>query len=336
MIKMILIYSLTFSFFIGSLVRADWTPAPDDEMKTKISIVTPQYNFEVRAPKKNSNSVVKFNPHNNSKTGIGFSYRKLGLSLAASNPTSAKDNRIYGTTQSTDLQLRFFGVHNYEFFYQKYKGYYINNSNNFDPLRIYGKNKILREDIETLNYGMNIYWNLHHPRFSQSVAFDQSGHQVNNNWGASWLLSLNNYLIKGDSPFVPSGYENDFGVIGTAERINTLSLSLGGSIGGILTHENFYAASLFALGFGYQNTHLDFSTQSSGSKSNTGVYTSLRFGFGYNGKKNVVGVRAILDSTSAKYKEAEIVTTSSTIELFYAYRFSEVNIPAANWLSDKI
>lgn len=322
---------LIFCFSLHSW--ATWSKQPDDNLKVELGAVAPNYNFEIKSPAETSSSLIKYQPHSPSKTALGFSYRNIGASVSSSNPTSDDSNIQQGKTKSTDLQFRFFGKRTYEFFYQSYEGYYIENSADVDATYSGSSNKILRPDIKTKNYGFNFYWNINDKDFSQAIAYDQMGTQKQSAWGLSWLLHASQSSIEGDSELVPTSKASSFGQIATIKHIMRTSLAGGVGIGGIASWNNLYLAGLLALGLGTQNISYQDNTQVEGKDNVAGTYVSARLGLGYNGPKNVIGIQLLNDAVNTTILKGQITGTTTEFKLFYAYRFDGVNIPPLNYIS---
>lgn len=271
---------------------ANWSKQPEDNLKVEVGVVTPNLSFEIMAPEGLSQSLIKYSPNTQSKTSLGLSYRNIGISASSANSTSEESQLNYGNSRSTDLQFRFFGKRTYELFYQTYQGYYIENSQEIDSS--YGSTslKIQRPDIVSKNYGFNFYWNLNENDFSQAIAYDQMGIQTKSAWGLSWLIHGSQSSIEGQSELVPASvapvFLFFFGQMASIAHFHRNTLATGLGIGGIASLNNFYIATMFALGFGYQEITYESLTSPPGTESITGRYISGRFGLGHNGPKNVL------------------------------------------------
>lgn len=209
-----------------------WQRQPKDDLKIKFGIEVPRYNFEILAPENVSGSRAKFEPNTPSKTAIGFSYRNLGLNLATSNSADADSVAKYGSSSSTDLQLRLFGKRTYEFYFQEYNGYFISNSEDLDPAYKAVSSKIKRPDIKSKNFGVNFFWSLHESDFSQAVAWEQLGWQERSSWGVSWLVHLSQNSIEADAVLIPSLAKASFGNLGSLKDFHSNTLATGFGLGG--------------------------------------------------------------------------------------------------------
>lgn len=328
----ILFLNLTLIFNFQA--SASWTKQKDDELKVQLGVVIPRYNFEIKAPKELSNSLATFEPHAPSKTAVSLSYRNLGVGLSSSNGTSPEENLNYGTSKSQDYQLRFFGKRSYEFFYQTYEGYYIKNSEDLDSSYSGRSERIQRPDIRSRNFGLNFLWSLHEKDFSQAIAFDQGGRQTGSGWGVSWLIHVSDSRITGDSEFLPSGSSTQFGVLAGIDDIHRKTVASGVGIGGIATTGSLYLTGFLGLGVGYQTLEVRIpDLQVDNTADTAGSYSTIRLGLGYNGEKHILGSQFILNNVTSSFADGEINGNSLDLSIFYAYRFSGVNIPILNPIS---
>lgn len=319
-----------FLFCCSEIASAQWVKQADNALKLKLGVLVPRFNVEVDAPPETSASKLKLEPNAPTKTLLGFSYRNIGGSVSVANPVEAEKIRLYGSSSSTDLQLRFFGKRTYEFYYQTYQGYYVTNSEDVDPSYVGQSLRIQRPDIKTKNYGLNFYWSQHEKDYSQAVAWDQAGIQENSGWGLSWLVHLSQTSIEANAALVPSISKSSFGLLGSLQQLQRTALASGVGIGGITTFRRFYLSGLFALGYGYQNLGADFVSLPSKSYDQSGVYTSLRLGLGFNGEKNVVSFQILNDSVQSTIANGQVIGNTIELSLSYAYRFGDVDLPFLN------
>ena len=324
--------SFFFILFFFSPAQASWEKQKDDELKVQLGFITSKYAFDIKAPENKGDA--KFEPSTPTKTALSLSYRNLGLALSTSSSRSEESEKLYGTSTSQDIQLRFFGKKSYEFYYQNYDGYYISNSEKLDPNYSDKKEKIQRPDIRSRNFGFNFLWSIHENDFSQAIAFDQAGRQTGPGWGTSWIIHASDSKISGDSPFIPSGNHETFQDLADIDEVQRKTIATGITLGGITTYHSFYATGILGLGFGYQNLIVDSSDLNIRDTSdNFGTYSTFRMGLGYNGEKNVVGIQVLVDSVNSKYADGEINGSTLDVSVFYAYRFSGMNISLLNTAS---
>lgn len=314
--------------------QMSWVPQADDQLKVKIGAAIPKYNFQVSTPTGEGDDTAYFEPNAPGKAFINFSYRNLGITLSSVDTNSAGDTANKGSSSGVDFQFRFYGKRSYEFLYQSYKGYFLENSSALDPAYGNSSQKVLYPDLETKNYGINFNWNLDDEAFSQAVAFDQNGYQEVSDWGKSWFAHLSQSKIHNPSgSFIPTSAASRFGSLSTLNDVSRTMLAGGFAAGGIAVYKRFYISGMLSLGLGYQNAELRNFNGDSETKDDLGTYSSLKAGLGYNGLRHVVGVQVLGETVGTKVNDGEVSGSLYEYSLFYAYRFDSVSMPPLDWVS---
>lgn len=309
-----------------------WEPLRPDQLTTKIGVSIPRYAIEFSAPNK---SKANFEPNANSKTFLTFGYRNLAATISTTNSETAYDQKTKGTSNGTDFQVRLYGKRTYEFFYQSYQGYFLDNSSDLDPSYVNSDRKIIYPDLKTENYGMNFFWNLDDDKFSFATAFDQAGRQLRSAYGWSILGHFSQSKFdNNDQLLIPTSAAASFGSLAKIDEVSRVTLAGGGGFGAIIVfRETFYAAGLLALGLGYQDAHFKSIDGRQESKKDVGTYTTLRMSFGYNGQKHVVGLQFLAERVGSTIGEGEIGGTLLEPSLAYSYRFDSVSLPPLDTVS---
>jgi hypothetical protein len=324
---------VAFLIFFYCPAFASWQKQSDNQLKLKTAIVVPKYYLEMQAAPEDSGTKAVFEPHTPAKTQFGLTYRNIGVSGSITNATSNEDDLKYGTSRSTDLNFRFFGRRTYEIFYQSYHGYYLKNSEDLDSSYNATNRKIVRSDMRSKNFGINLFWNFDEDDFSQALAFEQAGMAKSSGWGTSWLLHISESQIIADSAWIPSSSTNQFGKIAGLKELSRKSLATGFSLGGIATAKNIYLSAMLGLGFGYQNAIAIYENAEDEDLTHIGSYISVRTGLGYNGEKHSAGILFLSDSVNTPIGRANISGVSAEVSFYYSYRFDGVDIPLANTIS---
>lgn len=311
---------------------AFWEPQRPDQLKIKTGFSVPRYSVEFDAP---NDTKAKFEPNANSKVFLNLGYRNLSATVSTTNAQSHEDETAKGTSDGTDFQFRLYGKRTYEFFYQSYHGYYLDNSAELDPAYINSNKKILYPDLKTQNYGMNFFWNMDDEEFSFAVAFDQAGHQHKNAMG--WSLfghASQSKITNGNQSLIPTSAAASFGSLANINDISRFTLAGGAGFGAILVfREKYYATGMVALGLGYQDAQFKSTNGSQENKKDVGTYSTLRMGAGYNGQKHVVGLQVLAERVGSTVGDGEIGGTLAELSLAYSYRFDSVSIPPLDVIS---
>jgi hypothetical protein len=116
---------------------------------------TPSLNMTIeRAAKQYDFPKVVYNPHADNLSSLGVSYGPFGGSISWLNPTKPGTDFYYGDSTVSDYQFRFFGKkYTFDFFYQYYSGYFIENSEEVDSGITAGMPRIQRPDIKNIHVG---------------------------------------------------------------------------------------------------------------------------------------------------------------------------------------
>jgi hypothetical protein len=309
-----------------------WVQEQDDVLNIKIGEVSPSLAMKT-TPVSGPDTGVEFLPNTSSKTFLGVGYRNLGFTVSKGNPRSDSQVATYGSGDSTDITLQFFGrTWTQQYFYQSYQGYYIKNTAQIVPSAP-PDYFIKRPDITTAHYGMNFIYNFQPANYSTAAAFNQSGHQLRS--GGAWLAmgSLHNHVFRSNPQLLPSEVSAGFGELATLQRGDLLQLGFGGGGGYTLTSDGRWFISaqiLLGLGGVYQNfetAEYDYHETAIGTLGNA----SLAGGF--NGKNNYVTVQVLVDTANYKLPATGLQLSSQQAVFQYGHRFAEVSLPWADRVS---
>jgi hypothetical protein len=313
---------------------ANWEKSKNDQLKTELSVLVPSSQIDIKGDQSLGGRAATFKSSVANKTGLGFSYRNIGLGVGLANPQDSESHRLHGESKSTDLQFRLFGKRTYEFTFQEYTGMYLVDSYKIDPTYLAGGVELQRSDIHTRNYTFNFFWNFNDEDFSLDAVFSQNNRHIASGWGYQGILSVAHQDISGNTSLIPSSASASFGKVGYLTSIQRINIAGGGSIGGILASpKGWYAAALFGLAVGYQSYATKFQTLPDDNSTQTGGFISARLGLGYNGTKHVFGFQFINDATNSKISDGEINSLAVDGKVFYAYRWDGVDVPLFNWVS---
>jgi len=285
----------------------------------------------------NGDYSLDYTPNGNSSIGFGFNYKWIGFGIAFKviNPDEADR---YGETDYLDLQTNFYlrkGV--FDLFYQKYKGFYLENTSamikDWDDQETF----YLRPDIEVVSSGVN-YTHVFNPeKFSYISSFSQT--EVQKKSAGSIILgaSVNFHRLSADSSFIPNNliYEDAF----AENEVN--------SVKGFSTNSRFgYAHTLVAkqrfflslsldagLGYVFSNYREPEGKQKYSFSVNPSV--SLRFAAGYNHNKWFAGLTSsgYYQLNRSKGIENVIRINYGYVNFVVAYRFmlkKEIWLPKFN------
>lgn len=157
-----------------------------------------------------TNSSVNYKPVRSPSLGIGIS--KYGFTLNLSNDFKIikQSEEKYGETKKFDIKLSFiYKKMWFSGFYSRYKGYYIDNSKDYNFQLTDGK-RPQRDDIKTYGYNISYMHVFSSQKFSLNSAYSLTQKQVKS--AGSFLLGVGfgGTSIKGDSSLIPNSVKNKF------------------------------------------------------------------------------------------------------------------------------
>jgi hypothetical protein len=174
-----------------------------DRLSIRLYGVSKFSNFDIMD--NDSDKTVAYAPNNNLNLGFGVSYKWFGLGLAFNFPFINNDNQKYGETQRVDVQTNIFTRSlAIDCYYQSYKGFYIENPEDYiqgwDPEMPYPQ----RPDIISRSIGGSCLYAFRHKKYSARAAYIQTDLQKKS--AGSFLLGgfFSLFEVNGDSSFIPA------------------------------------------------------------------------------------------------------------------------------------
>ncbi|WP_413290161.1 DUF4421 family protein [Bdellovibrio sp. HCB337] len=286
-----------------------WSDASKGSLTLKLGFVTPSLNSEFK-PDKESNDKVVYRPSSPTKFSIGAAYGPFSGSYGTPGVMSDEQKAEQGESKISDWQFRFFGdVHTFDFFYQKYTGYYIQNYDEVDPSQTA---EGIRPDISNEHYGFQYFYNFHPDDVSIRAAFDQSTVQTKSGGGLLLFGAANYYKTSANSAILPASVNSQYGEFANLKGGVFTSFKAG--IGGAYTfvYSNWFASGLFTVGAGPQSQLYDVGTTEfiKASKFTTG--SNVKVGAGFNSKSFFACIGFFMDMQNIE--NTNLYVTNSTIE----------------------
>jgi hypothetical protein len=145
-----------------------------------------------------------YRPNNRLLLGVGVNHGLLGLNIGLNFPFINQDDDRYGETDYTDLTMRVFSPRfNITVYLQKYKGFYLRNTDEMISGWEEGDPYYIRGDIRSLGLGLDISYIFNSSKFSYRAAILQNEWQKKS--AGSFLVggSLVYNATNGDSSLIP-------------------------------------------------------------------------------------------------------------------------------------
>lgn len=301
-----------------------WENFPKGTLITKLGVSSPSLQMDIRKPDGDSGEVLKYFPNVSSKILSSFTYGGLSLTISGK-AGAADDETIYGKSKNVDIQLRFYGTKwSPEFFYQRYSGYYLENSGLANPGYVDGQPKYTRPDIAITNMGTNLIYNFDEESFSLSGAFDYGRRQFESGGALLGIASLTRHEIKAENSFIPVTQQSRYGAFNLIRRAEIYNLSAGLGYGYSFVFDKVNLSGMMGYAASLQQQYLtSVDNSSNDSQINTKLYAKL--GAGYNGDSFLCLLTTSIDNGTAKIADAEIQYSMVEVGIYFGYRFNDLH-----------
>jgi hypothetical protein len=300
------ILSLLFLFFsCAAWAQTDSSKATKlgreyfvEDLTSKINVSLFTYNAK-NSFSYDSKGKIDYQPNEYLGFGIKVMHKWLGLAYVYA-PTNLQE-KTKGTTKYSNFTLNSYGKKiGLDFYYLKYDGYYIANTNQIPELRNNNKPYLIRPDISTTNIGSNLYYIFNHKKYSYRSTFLQN--EIQKHSAGSFMIngSFSYYNINADSSIVPTylGPGNKVDADASIRKGDFYSICLmPGYAHTFVIKERFFItiSAFFGANFQQQQYYVGKELVDR-NKFIVAPKASGRVGLGYNGKRFYAGVAAIGDN----------------------------------------
>lgn len=314
--KIVIFLGLSFALPAGA---SKWSAPSETPVTVRFGSSSPQLTLDLEDDV-GSGHTVNLVANAPSRSFVSLGYDWFGATVSWANPTTSESDRIYGLSTATDFQFRFFLERfNIETFYQKYKGYYVDNSQDFGQPP--PANRIQFPDLQNEHYGVEVTYSLNSDSFSTAAAFDQSKQQLES--GASWLLSAGAHYnhFSNSGSMIPTFAQGTFGSFENVRGGQVYSLFVGGGGGGTWAiYGNWFLSGSVLVGLGGQVEAID-SVSGSGQGSNLATESNAKISMGYNGQSFICGLTAYSTVTSYRIENVRMMFSAKESAVFVGTRF---------------
>jgi hypothetical protein len=306
--------------------QPQWIEGMNNYINLRLSQFTDIEQFQVDE----GNQRYVISPNVSSATRIGLSYRFLsfGYNFVAKFLPGNDDDDIRGSTKASGYDLGFnFPKWQQELTYSKIKGYYLENTSDFDPSWQEGDPYIKFPDLEYKNFqGLTGY--KFNPNFSFPAVVSQTERQLKS--AGTWMPTLlYRYAIIDDKRTLTG--------TNSSQKSNSFEALLGiGYYYTFVVNKSFY----FDLGLrpaaGMIFTKLTTRTPSGNTithQDNFVFRLNARGGMGYNGRRFFAGLYFRAFSSSEQQENTTVVNYNNRVsaQAFLGYRFD-----APKWLKTNV
>lgn len=311
-----------------------WMPLPPRTLSARIGFQNPMLSLTLNPPSDTEGMDVRYEPNVPMRVAVDFAYGPFVALVSGSTGLGTDEKRLYGESRVIDWQFRFFGRRlTYDFVYQDYAGFYIENSEDLDPSIGQDDPRILRPDIEKKHVAFQVFHTFSPETFSMGGAFDQNVRQTRS--GGSWLASagLDHHRILADFTLVPLTQQPKFGKLATFTGGEFYTAKVGGGYGyNHVFSEKWNLSGVLMLNGGLQKQRYFLDTGAVDT-SEISLASNAKIGLTYNGEKYTGGIVAHLDGTAMKIGEGQVTSNAGMTTIFLGSRY-DVAIPPLDSLSE--
>lgn len=276
--------------------------------------------FDLRSTENRKNTLA-YKSNRPYSLGIGMYLFELGVEIAFAIPLDEKSKRIYGDSDSRDIQMNILGKKwGADLFIQSYDGFYIDDPDSKPPSNTpYPQ----RSDISTRNFGASVNYIFNHNRFSFRSAYNFAERQLQSAGSVIAFGSLADFQLTADSALAGDVYRDRFG---ESSRVKDVKSTVFGAAPGYtysLIYRGFFLNGAVAIGPAYNWSIYNLESGGSVKDSRFTLYTAARISIGYNGDRIFGGFSFINQEHGARFEKVELSSSNSTFKILVGYRFNE-------------
>jgi hypothetical protein len=269
----------------------------------------PSYQVDIKSKVSNQGHHVLWKPNLRALTGVDFfinGFIGAGISWANLDETGSATKR--GVTEFTDyrvgLTMKSFRG---EAHYQRYRGFYVDNSAEIDPAYAGTENKILDPSMLGGNISVNGTFVSKPEKFSYTAAIGQDERQEST--GGSWLWGFaasETFFRTDGTSLIPAAVRSSFGEDRNVFDMHFYSLTVKGGYGHtFVAAKKWFATGILMIGAGgeYREYRDNLrKTTAGGSAGKADIVIS----FGYNGDDFLAAIIGTADITAYNTQSLEI------------------------------
>ena len=288
-----------------------------DKISVKLVSMNKYNYFKIRD--RNNKSTLKYRPVRDVSIGLGVAYKWFALDLTLN--LGLRNNSDFDNTRSFDFQGSMFSSKQYvTFTIQYYQAYQLVSLNGVDEALAEEIKR--REDIRTMNIGIQYMFAVNYTRFSIKAPFVQNEGQRKSAGSPIIGASFNMFVMDADSSIVPDEVSDAFDPELRIRDLNILSVSASlGYMYSFVYKKRFFLTFSFIPGLNinagdYYTVDRNYNSASINLKVN-----SLN-AIGYNSSRFFTGFQFLADayfSQMEKKLSAEI--GHGKLSFFVGYRF---------------
>ena len=255
---------------------------PPFKLGLSSQIVAAGFDLAPKPPGPISNKL-SYRPAQSNYAGIILGYRWISGTLSFAIPADPSIRDVEGVSQYRDYRLSYYSSQfGAEASYSRYKGYLINNSSDLQATTLAGQRYFKIPDLETLGYGITLFYVPSPGDFSLPASLDQSALQEKS--GGAWLIlaTWRQQSITSGNAWIPAERTSDFGADGMISQSHTSNFGVGGGYGYNVVWGRFFLSPVLAVGGGYQSVDYVLQSGSPATYASAAFNAHVRLSAGIN------------------------------------------------------
>lgn len=295
----------------------------DDLLILRFFIDVPKYNFALEDTSDLSNPAepvgkdLAIEPNIGSNFGIGIAYGGYGVSGSLPNANSNKDTSIYGHTDRFDFQFYYTSRHwGVDFFYQNYKGFYLDNPVLYNPGFRTGDVYPQFSTLKILNIGVGGFYNLNE-NYSSNAAFSQGERQLTSAGSFIVDTSISFLRLNTSESLVPASEKSFYPDLDSYRGGEYIIWSVKPGYGYNLVYGRLTLGGMFALGPALQRQYSKLLSIESRETIHVDISVDIKLSAWFEFKEQFAGVMAMIESNRISIEQFALESQTASIQLFY-------------------
>ncbi|MCB0390738.1 MAG: DUF4421 family protein [Bdellovibrionales bacterium] len=290
-----------------------------------LTTASPSYQLSFTPEEVSTEQKVNFRPNILGLGGYRLTLFGFTLTYLEDAIRNEKDDIKFGKTSYEDIRLSTYWGNKEQWYingyYTRYKGLYIDNSEEIDSNLSSIDPKIYNEDLEVFNAGGAILYTFKPSEYSLAAAYSQTSQQKKS--GGSWLirLSSDSTLIKDSTAIIPTQVRTLYGTDQNLIKTQFVSTTFQGGYGYTVVLSNFFLNLQGLYGVGIQNRKWTNEGEKNQSSNTNISKLSLWAALGYNGDDFFLTIKHLNDETKYETKSINIFSNLSWLQLDLGVRF---------------
>ena len=279
-----------------------------------------KYNY-FRVIDRNNKTSIKYIPLRDVSLGLGVAYKWFAVNLTLA--LGLRSNSDFENTRAFDIQASMFSSKQFiTFTLQYYQAYELSNMKGVDVILSEDVKK--REDIRTVNFGLQYMFATNYTKFSLKAPFVQNEGQRKSAGSPIVGASFNIFVMDADSSIVPQEAYEYFNPDLYISDLNIISASLSfGYMYSFVYRKRFFLTLSLIPGINISSGDYHTDTR---NYSPLSIHLKLnsRNAIGYNSKKFFTGFQFNADAYFSSFEKKLLAEIGhGNFSLFIGYRFGK-------------